>query len=85
MADRHLELIVKTRSSADAERLRERLHSGGLESMARKVGLLLAGSISTLRTVIPHLTGEEIDEVAVPDEWKNEVQAIHVVKPRSLL
>jgi hypothetical protein len=84
MAAKHIELIVETYTGVDAKHLQERLHHGGIETMPMKVGLLLAGEVSSLRAAIPSLTGEEQDDITVPEYLKDAVKAIRIVKPRSL-
>ena len=85
MSEKFIELIIEVRPGRGAERLLKRLRAKGLNPSPMKVGLLLAGTVSVLRKAIPSLTGDEVDGLAVPDDWGDEVQAIHVVKPRSLL
>jgi hypothetical protein len=85
MTEKHLELVVETHAGVNKERLQQRLRLEGVETLPMKVGVLLAGQVSALRAAIPSLTGQEADEIPVPDNLKDEVQAIRLVKPRSLL
>ena len=85
MTEKHLELILETLPGVDKERLQQRLRLQGIEALPMKVGVLLAGQVSALHGVIPSLTGQETDEIQVPDNLKHEVKAIHIAKPRSLL
>jgi hypothetical protein len=85
MDEKHIELIVETHIGVDNERLRERLSHNGIEASPMKIGMLLAGQVSALRAAIPSLTGDETDAVSVPENLRDAVKSIHVVKPRSLL
>ena len=85
MNEKYIELIVEADAGVDRERLQERLSHEGIEALPMKVGMLLAGKISALRSAIPSLTGEETDEIPIPENLNDAVKAIRIVKPRSLL
>jgi len=79
-----LELIAELHPGTDREALKERLVKAGVDAMPMKAGLLLAGEVSVLRAVIPGMSGDEQGPLEVPENLKDVVKAIHVVKPRSL-
>jgi hypothetical protein len=85
MNEKYMELIIEADAGVDRERLQDRLSHEGIEALPMKVGMLLAGKISALRAAIPSLTGEETDEIPVPENLNDAVKAIRIVKPRSLL
>jgi hypothetical protein len=84
MSTKRLELIVEAQAGIDSATLRKRLSHKGVETMAMKVGCLVAGETSALQIVIPSLTGDEQGGLEVPDHLKDIIKAIHVAKPRSL-
>jgi hypothetical protein len=84
MASKHLEVILETLPAADIPALCERLQKRGLQAHPMKVGVLLSGEIEDIRPLLPALMGAEQSDLPVPDELKDAVRTIYLVKPRSL-
>jgi hypothetical protein len=83
-AQRHLELILEVGSDPEREYVMARLRQLGFDPLLMKVGVLLAGDISSLRRLIPTLTGAEIECLPVPPDLAPAVRSIRVFGPRSV-
>jgi hypothetical protein len=83
-AQRHLELILEVGSDAERDNVMARLRKLGFDPLVMKVGVLLAGDISSLRRLIPTLTGAEIESLPVPPDLGPAVRSIRVFGPRSV-
>jgi len=83
-AQRHLELILEVGSDPEREYVMARLRGLGFDPLLMKVGVLLAGDISSLRRLIPTLTGAEIERLPVPPDLAPAVRSIRVFGPRSV-
>lgn len=83
-AQRHLELILEVGSDPERDNVLARLRKLGFDPLAMKAGVLLAGDISSLRRLIPTLTGAEIESLPVPPDLEPAVRSIRVFGPRSV-
>jgi hypothetical protein len=83
MTSSYLEIILEASPGVDPGDLCDVLRKRGVEAHQMKVGVLVAGDIEHLRTILPGLTGIDQPEVPVPDELKGMVQTIYPVKPRT--
>jgi len=84
MEPKHLELILEVFADADRNRLAAALRARGLDPLPMKVGFMLSADLDTMRNLQPSLTGTETGDLPVPDEMKDAIRSIKVLKPRSL-
>jgi len=84
MSDDYKELMVEPQKGVDLKQLQQRLGCGDDVTVQEgRKHLVLLGKVSDLRTAIPSLTGQESDEVAIPQTLRDVVKAISVVPPLS--